>query len=161
MKIIKTGIKPYLFFCAASLLTGGLSALLTAKNMSLYDSVNKPLLSPPAAVFPIVWTILYILMGISAARVYQRRSFNPAAAKRGLQTFAVSLIFNFFWSVFFFNARAYLFSFLWLAALWALVFFTIVFYKKIDKPAGNMQIPYLIWLTFAGYLNLFIYILNR
>lgn len=161
MKIIKTGIKPYLFFCAASLLTGGLSALLTAKNMSLYDSVNKPLLSPPAAVFPIVWTILYILMGISAARVYQRRSFNPAAAKRGLQTFAVSLIFNFFWSIFFFNARAYLFSFLWLAALWALVLFTIVFYKKIDKPAGNMQIPYLIWLTFAGYLNLFIYILNR
>ena len=68
---------------------------------------------------------------------------------------------NFFWSVFFFNARAYLFSFLWLAALWALVFLTIVFYKKIDKPAGNMQIPYLIWLTFAGYLNLFIYILNR
>lgn len=161
MKIIKTGVKPYLLFCAASLLTGGLSALLTAKNMSLYDSVNKPLLSPPGAVFPIVWTILYILMGISAARIYQRRSLNPAAAKMGLQTFAVSLVFNLFWSIFFFNARAYLFSFLWLAVLWALVLLTIVFYKKIDRPSGNLQLPYLIWLTFAGYLNFFIYLLNR
>lgn len=161
MRVVKTGIKPYIIFCTASLLTGALSAVITAGNMSLFDSVNKPLLSPPAAVFPIVWTILYILMGISAARVYIKRERNVQAAKASLEVFAVSLVFNFFWSIFFFNARAYLFSFFWLAVMWLLILTTVVLYKKVDKAAGNLQIPYLLWVAFAGYLNFFIYLYNR
>ena len=78
-----------------------------------------------------------------------------------LEAFAVSLIFNFFWSIFFFNSGAFLFSFLWLLMLLALVVITVIFYKRVDNLAAYLQIPYVLWLAFAGYLNLFIYILNK
>ena len=152
---------PILIFSAVSLGVGGLSALFTAGNMKIFDSVKMPPLSPPAAVFPIVWTVLYALMGVSAGRVWQKKDLNRRFASAGLEIFAISLAFNFFWSIFFFNCKSFLFSFGWLVLLFVQVLFTVIFYRRVDRLAGNLQIPYLLWVAFAGYLNFGIFLLNR
>ena len=144
-------LKTYITFILIPLAVGGLSAFLTQGNMDVFDMVTKPPLTPPAVVFPIVWTILYTLMGVGAARVYLK---NPSSA--AISVFGINLFFNFFWSIFFFNMRAFCFSFFWLLALLAVVIvMTIKFYRE-DSVAGLLQIPYCIWLIIAGYLNLFI-----
>lgn len=116
-------------------------------------------MSPPPLVFPIVWGILYALMGISAARISLSES-SPQRS-RGLNLFVVQLIVNFFWSPIFFNAQAFGFAFIWLLLLWALVLAMILTFREIDPLAAWLQIPYLIWLTFAAYLNLGVWYLNR
>ena len=120
--------------------------------------VLKPPLSPPGMVFPIVWSILFALMGIGAARVAtspKRKSDDIA-----LNLFIIQLIVNFFWSFFFFNAQAFGFAAIWLILLWVLVLLMIIAFWKVDRLAAWLQIPYLIWLTFAAYLNLGVYLLN-
>lgn len=148
----------YIFFIAISLLTGGLSALLTSGNMDLYSRIQAPPLAPPGILFPIVWTVLYTLMGISAARIYigNNNQWNTS-----LTVWAIQLAVNFLWSIVFFNLQAFLFAFIWLILLWALILAMIIMFYRQDKIAAFLQIPYLIWVTFAGYLNLAIYILNR
>ena len=131
--------------------------MFTFNNMNIYDEINKPLLSPPSVVFPIVWTILYILMGISSAMIKLSDNENKPDA---LIIYRFSLFINFFWSIIFFNMHAYNFAFVWLIALWLFVLYTIIKYSKINKTAAYLQIPYLLWLTFAGYLNIMISILN-
>ncbi len=153
-------IKPYLISCVISLGVGALSAFLTRENMDLYSTIQTPPLAPPAILFPIVWTVLYLLMGISAAAVYTKRQDAPEDAKTALFTYALSLVVNFFWSILFFNARAFLFSFIWLLCLLFLILRTITFYKKVRPWAAYLQIPYALWVTFAGYLNLAIFLLN-
>ncbi len=153
-------IKPYVISAALALGIGCLSALLTAGNMDLYSQIVQPPLAPPPWLFPVVWTILYILMGISAAMIWLQRSANRSEADRALTVYALNLFLNFFWSIIFFNMRAYLFAFLWLVALWAVILMMIIKFAKIKPVAGYLQIPYLLWVTFAGYLNLAIYILN-
>lgn len=143
-----------------SLSVGGLSALLTMKNMSLFDEVKKPPLSPPAVLFPIVWTVLYILMGISSAIVFEHRVFKKSEAEKGLLIYAVSLVINFFWSIIFFNFRAFTFAFFWLLLLWCAILYMIAQFYKVNKLSSYLQIPYLIWVTFAGYLTFAISILN-
>ena len=109
-------------------------------------------------VFPVVWGILYALMGISAARISLAA---PSSAKsRGLNLFITQLVVNFFWSLIFFNARAYAFAFLWLLLLWGLVLWMILTFRKVDPAAAWLQIPYLLWLTFAAYLNYGVWQLN-
>ncbi len=152
--------KSYIISIVIALATGGISALITAKNMDLYSNITKPTLAPPSIVFPIVWTLLYTLMGISAAKIYNTANTAPQAKKSALFTYALSLIFNFFWSIFFFNNRQYLFAFIWLLVLIALVALTIKKYYKIDQLSAVLQIPYLIWVIFAGYLNFAIWYLN-
>ncbi len=148
-------LKTYITFILIPLAVGGLSAFLTRGNMDIFDTVTKPPLTPPAAVFPIVWSILYVLMGIGAARVYLK---NPNSS--AISVFGVNLFFNFFWSIIFFNMRAFCFAFIWLLALLAVVIaMTVKFYRE-DKAAGLLQIPYCIWLLIAGYLNLFICLAN-
>ena len=138
---------------------GALSALATKGNMDIYSSINVPPLAPPAILFPIVWTILYILMGVSAAMIYL--SIAPTGQKtKALFTYAVSLFVNFFWSIFFFNMQAFALSFIWLILLWSLIALTILDYLKINKWAAYLQIPYLLWVTFAGYLNYVVWQLN-
>lgn len=153
-------VKTYWTGIGIPVAVGLLSAYLTRSNMDLYQSIVQPKLSPPAVVFPIVWTILYILMGISSTMVY-----NSVAAEseksQALLVYGLQLIFNFFWSIFFFNYRAFLLSFVWLMALWILIAAMIVQFYKINATAARLQIPYFVWVTFAGYLNLMIYILNR
>ena len=154
-------IKPYLISILISLGVGGLSAFLTRNSMDIYENLNQPPLSPPSILFPIVWSILFILMGISAAIIYTYKEEEPATVKDALVVYAISLFFNFFWTIIFFNMRAYLFAFIWLIALWILIILTINAYKKINPLAAYLQIPYLIWVTFAAYLNLGVWVMNR
>ncbi len=154
-------IKPYIISVAAALAVGGLSALLTAGNMDLYSTVTPPPLAPPSILFPIVWTILYTLMGISAAVIYSEKENMPKEVSSALFVYAFSLFLNFFWSIIFFNMQAFLFAFVWLLILWVTILITIIKYYRISPVAGLLQIPYLLWVTFAGYLNLAIYVLNR
>ena len=146
---------------ALPLIVGIMSALLTRGNMDIYEQVKTPPLSPPSILFPIVWTVLYVLMGVSSLLVLYNSAKAPDAAKTGLIFYGVSLIFNFFWSVFFFNMRAFLFSFIWLIVLLVLIILTIVRYAKVNKTAAYLQIPYALWVAFAGYLNAGIWILNK
>ena len=157
----KSNIWVYVIFIGVTLAVGGLSALITSGSMDIYGDIILPPLAPPSILFPIVWTILYVLMGISAAMIYTDRFSSQKSKTDALTVYALQLIFNFFWSIFFFNLRAFLFSFLWLAVLLLLIVKMIVDFVKIKKLAGYLQIPYLIWVTFAGYLNLGIYLLNR
>lgn len=157
---MKEKIKSYLFFILSALAVGGLSAFFTRNSMSIYDDILTPPLSPPSVVFPIVWTVLFTLMGISAAMIYN--SSAPQKQKENaLLTYAISLAVNFFWSLIFFNLRAFLFAFLWLLLLLYLIIKTILQYYKINKLAAYLQIPYAVWVTFAGYLTLGIWWLNR
>ncbi len=138
---------------------GVLAAFLTKDSMGIYGDISKPSLAPPAILFPIVWTVLYVLMGISSAAVYNSAVGN-GEKKSALTVYGLQLVVNFFWSILFFNQRAFLFGFVWLLLLWALILAMIIRFTKINKAAGFLQIPYLIWVSFAGYLNLMIYILN-
>ena len=152
--------KTYLFWVLFSEIIGLLSGLLTRDAAQIFSkTVEQPLLSPPALLFPVVWAVLYALMGISAARV----SLQPASAVRskGLLLFLIQLIVNFFWSPIFFNAQAFGFAFLWLILLWTLVLQMILTFHKTDPTAAYLQIPYLLWLTFAAYLSAGVWYLNR
>lgn len=142
---------------AIPLAVGGISALITGGGFKDYSGVAKPVLSPPAILFPIVWTLLYILMGISAYIVWER---DTTKARLPITLYAIQLFLNFMWPIFFFSFKAYLFSFVWLLILWAFVIAMIVSFYKFNKLAGLLQIPYLLWLTFAAYLNLGVFLLN-
>jgi len=137
---------------------GALSALFTRNSMDVYEKVIQPPLSPPSWIFPVVWTILFILMGVSAYLIYRSDSFYRKSA---LRIYATQLVVNFFWSIIFFNLEMYLFAFLWLLLLLVMIILMIMSFFKINKEAAYLQIPYLLWVTFAGYLNLGIYLLNK
>jgi len=149
----------YLFWIAFSEEIGLLAGLLTRESTLLFgQTVLQPPLAPPAWLFPVAWTILYGLMGFGAARI----SLTPESRdrSRALNIFVVQLIVNFFWSQIFFNAGAYGFAFLWLILLWLLILWMIVAFWKVDNTAALLQIPYLAWVTFAGYLNYGVWQLN-
>ena len=135
---------------------GTLSALFSG-NMSLYSTINKPPLSPPGFLFPIVWIILYILMGISSYLIYESDGPNKSNA---LITYAVQLFFNFWWSIIFFRFSLYLFAFLWLLVMIFLITVMIYQFYQIKPLSAYLQIPYLLWCLFAAYLNFMIYRLN-
>lgn len=118
--------------------------------------LQKPTFAPPGFLFPVVWTILYVLMGIASYLVLT--SGKPTG--NALIVYGIQLVFNFFWSILFFNLGLCMFAFLWLVLLWLLILLTTVLFYQILKPAGYLMIPYLLWVTFAGYLNLGIYLLN-
>lgn len=136
-------------------LVGSLSSLFSG-NMS-YSMFNKPSFSPPAFLFPIVWTILYILMGISSYIIY---SSNSPSKRKALTTYSIQLFFNFFWSILFFCFSQYLLAFIWLIILIILIIIMIYQFYAIDPLAAYLQIPYLLWCLFAAYLNFMIYRLN-
>lgn len=148
--------KKLILCLAVPLAVGGLSALLTRTGMESFDLINKPSLTPPDWLFPIVWTILYLFMGIASYLVFISEKPN----RNALTLYAVQLAFNFFWSILFFNLKLYLFSFLWLIVLWLLIAATAVLFRQIAKPAWYFMLPYLLWVAFAGYLNFAIYLLN-
>ena len=149
--------KRLLLCLAIPLAAGGLAAFLTKDSMAQFALLNQPPLSPPGWLFPVVWTILYLLMGYASYLV----SISHSSQKRhALILYAMQLAVNFFWSIFFFNFEWYLFSFFWLLLLWVLIFLTLRAFRRISRTAGDLLIPYLLWVTFAGYLNLAIYLLN-
>ena len=157
---LKEKIGVYAVSIAIALGTGGLSALLSMGNMDLYSDIRQPLFAPPAILFPIVWTVLYILMGIGAAMIYTEERVKKSERTAALTPYAASLFVNFLWSLLFFNFRAFLPAFIWLVLLEFLVVMTIISYRKVNTGAAYLQIPYAIWVAFAGYLNIAIYLLN-
>jgi len=150
----------YLIWILAVEAVGVLSGFLSRGGTELYNEmIQKPALSPPAILFPIVWTILYALMGIGAARIAAEDS-GPVRS-RALNVFITQLILNFFWSLIFFNAQAFGFALIWLLVMWALIIWMIVLFWNVDRTAALLQIPYLLWVTFAAYLNYAVWQLNR
>lgn len=148
-----------LIFLAIPLIVGTLSGVLFSAGEE-YGAMVKPPLSPPSWLFPVVWTILFALMGVSSYLVY-REHVSRGEKKTALIIYGLQLLVNFFWPLFFFKLEIFLFSFIWLVLLWVLVLVMIVKFNKINKTAGMLQIPYILWLTFAAYLNLAVYFLNR
>ena len=155
----KVDIKLLAKCIAIPLLVGIVAAIISGGGMEVFESVNKPPLSPPAWLFPVVWTILYTLMGISSYLILTSGASENQIYK-AMTLYGYQLAVNFLWPTFFFNFQWYLFSFFWLVLLWMLVFLMILRFWRIDKRAAYLNIPYLVWLTFAGYLNLGIWWLN-
>ena len=144
----------YVIFVAIALGIGILSAVLNAGKQQTPNLIQPPL-SPPSWLFPIVWAILFFLMGVSAARVYL--SEDPQR-RDALFVWATQLVVNFLWTVFYFQFQALLLSFFWLLPP---LMGMIVRFRRVDRIAGNLNIPYLLWLCFAGYLNLATFLINR
>ena len=135
---------------------GGIVGLIISGSID-YNSLQKPPLAPPSIVFPIVWTILYVLMGISYGILKDKLLIDSKTNA----IYYLQLFFNALWPIAFFSFKWRLFAFIWIILLAILVILMIVnFYKK-SKLAGLLQIPYLLWTLFASYLNLFMYLLNK
>ena len=150
-----------LILCVAiPLAVGGLSAFLTRDAMESFEHLNQPPLSPPMWLFPVVWTILYILMGIGSYLVLNSGGRYGGERIKALTVYGVQLAFNFLWTIVFFNLGWYLFAFVWLVALWGLILWTFLLFHRQSQAAGWMLLPYLVWVAFAGYLNFGIYLLN-
>ena len=151
-------IKPLAVSLAISLGVGGLSALLTKDSMEEYALLNQPPLSPPGWVFPVVWTILFILMGIAAYLVWIENSPGRSGA---LWLYGVQLAFNFLWTIIFFNTERRGFALIWLIILWFLILATILRFRRESQTAWKLMVPYILWVTFAAYLNAGVWYLNR
>ena len=155
---MKTNWKQLLLFLAIPLEVGGLAALVGG-DMMQYQNLIQPPLSPPGWVFPIVWTILYLLMGYGSYRIYSSNA-DPKQKRNALILYGLQLFFNFLWPFVFFRMEAFLGAFVVLMILWCLIVATLWQFSKSDERAADLLIPYLLWVTFAGYLNLGVYLLN-
>ena len=158
LKALWKKYRVYIISAALALAVGGLSGLISGSSMEQYESLIKPPLSPPGWLFPVVWTILYILMGIAAAIIWESNDKDKDTA---LTVYAVQLAVNFLWPIFYFVFDAKLLAFLWLLLLIFLVLITIKNFGSISSKGAWLLLPYFIWLIFAAYLNLATYILNR
>lgn len=154
-------LRTYIVSIAIALAVGGLAAFFTRGSMDIYGEIATPPLSPPSILFPIVWTVLYILMGISSGKIYTEKENFPNEAGAALRIYALSLVFNFSWSIIFFNLRYFLLSVVVIIGLFLLIVKTISSYKAITPWAAYLQVPYAIWVAFATYLNVGILLLNR
>ena len=157
---MKIDLKKLLVALAVPLAVGGLSALLSRVATERFDSLEKPPLAPPSWVFPVVWTVLFVLMGIASYLVAVEKA-EEKQKKAALTVYGIQLAFNFAWTLIFFNAGAYLFAFVWLIILWLLIITTVYLFSKIRFAAGLLLVPYALWVACAGYLNFSIYLLNR
>ena len=150
-------LKPVLASLVSSLGMGGLSALLTQNAMEQYGGLRQPPLSPPGWLFPAVWFVLFVLMGVAAYLVWMRDSTGRNGA---LILYGAQLVFNFFWTLIFFNLQNYALAFFWLLALWLLILLTTLQFFKETTAAGWLLVPYLAWVAFAGYLNAGVWLLS-
>lgn len=144
--------KSLIISVAISLGAGALGSFLAPNIGMAYGAMDKPPLAPPGWVFPIVWTILYVLMGIAAYRIWLTP--NSEAKRVALIFYGAQLVVNILWPLLFFEWEAYWLALFWLLLLWYLVFVTWQKFRELDRRAGVLLVPYLAWLTFAGYLNL-------
>lgn len=148
--------KQLLISLAIPLAAGGLSAFLSREGMKAFGALRQPPPSPPMWLFPVVWTILFLMMGLASWLVL-RQPFRPGTA---LPVYSVQLFFNFFWSLLFFRWGLFLPALIWLAALWGLILWTLLLFRKASSLAGWLLVPYLLWVTFAAYLNAGVWLLN-
>lgn len=142
------------------LAVGGLAAWLTMDSMAQFAALAQPPLSPPGWVFPVVWTILYLLMGWASFLIWKSDA-PQAAKKRTLGLYGVQLAANFVWPLLFFRAGLYGFALIWLVILLVLVAETMLAFGRIDRRAAWLLAPYFLWLLFAAYLNAGVWLLNR
>jgi tryptophan-rich sensory protein len=145
---------------AIPLAVGGFSAFLTREGMAYFKNVLQPPLSPPSWLFPVVWTILYLMMGAASYLVWVS-GVSEKRRDRALTVYGLSLAANFLWPIVFFTARLYFAAFLLLLVLWVLAVIAALLFSCIDDRAGKLMIPYIVWLSFAAYLNLGVWLLNR
>lgn len=158
--MLKKQWKSIIFWVLLSEAAGFLAGMLTREATQIYsDTIMKPPLSPPAWVFPVVWGILYALMGIGAGLVAAEES--SVQRSRALNLMVAQLVVNFFWSLIFFNTQAFGFALLWLLLLLGLVIWMALEFRKTVPLAAKLQIPYILWLVFAAYLNAGVWYLNR
>ena len=155
---MKTNRKKLIICLAIPLAVGGLAALLSG-GMRTEHTLNQPPLSPPGWVFPVVWSILYLLMGYASYRILTSDA-DPDAIRKALTLYFIQLTLNFLWPLVFFGLQQYFAAFLLLLVLWVFIYLTMYSFGKIDDTAQNLLIPYLLWGTFAGYLNLGVALLN-
>lgn len=155
---MKINVKALVICILIPLIVGAVSGFITSDSMEAYKMVEKPLLSPPGIVFPIVWSVLYILMGISSYLVY---TSNSKYKDDALSIYGIQLIVNFIWPIIFFVFELRLLAFFIIILLVILVYKMIREFYKVNKTAAYLQIPYMLWLLFATYLNFSIYLLNR
>ena len=155
---MKLNVKKLLLCLAIPLAVGGLASLLSG-GMGDYRQQNQPPLSPPGWVFPLVWTILYLLMGYASYRVLVSGK-DSAAVRSALKTYGAQLLLNFLWPIVFFGLEWRVAAFFLLIGLWLLIYITIKKFSAIDELAGDLLIPYLLWVAFAAYLNLGLILLN-
>ncbi|MBR0357252.1 MAG: tryptophan-rich sensory protein [Clostridia bacterium] len=153
----KRDIWPYVVFILLSLLTGGLATLVSMDGMKAFQYLPQSPLTPPPVVFSVVWSILYILMGVSAALVY---TASPRGLKDQHLLYAGTLLLNFLWPVLFFALELRLAALVTLLVMLALAIGTVVRYRPVRPLAAWLQLPYTLWLCFAFYLNLTAYQLN-
>ena len=147
----------FIVYLMAPIFVGLLSSAISSGQMRQFSELNQPPLSPPAMLFPIAWSVLYVLMGIGSYLIYRSEHENSIPL---LFVYFIQLFFNFFWSPMFFNAKMYWFAFVWLMIMWTMILFIVTKSYKISKTASFLFMPYLAWCTFAAYLNLMIAILN-
>lgn len=153
-------MKQFLRCIAVPLFLGLLSWLLVYHSISIFQHIIKPPFTPSASTFPIVWTILYLTMGISAYLI-KRAHIDQNSRSQALFLYKLHLAINFLWPIFFFRFGWFFFAFIWLLLLWAILWMTVQSFYWIRKIAGILLVPYLLWVTFAGYLNLMISLFNK
>lgn len=157
---MKINVKKLVVCIAIPLAVGGVAALLTRGAVTGFSALEKPPFAPPAWLFPVVWTILYTLMGISSYMISEAKA-SDVEKEKALTVYFYQLTVNFLWPIFFFNFGWYLFSFFWILLLWLLVLHMIRLFATIHKPSAWLNLPYIVWLTAAAYLNFGVWWLNR
>ena len=156
-KIVKIAIA-----VAICLAVGYGSSLVTQSSITTwYPTINKPSFNPPNEVFAPVWTILYVMMGVSAGLVWSKMESVPVLVKKALWIFVIQLILNALWSFLFFGLQNPFLALAEIMLLWLMIFETIKLFKPIDALASKLMIPYLLWVSFAMILNGSIWWLNR
>lgn len=138
---------------------GGLSGLVNGPGMAAFDQLAKPPLTPPDWVFAVSWAILYLLMGLASWLVWNYGK-DKGAVRGALRLYGLQLGMNFFWPLFFFTLQWRLGAFVWLVVLWALILTTLLRFLQLNRAAGWLLLPYLVWTAFAGYLNLGVVLCN-
>ena len=149
-----------LILCLGIPLTvGAIAGFVTMGSMGEFEAMAKPPLSPPGWLFPVVWTVLYALMGY-ASYLVATSAAPKEQIRKALVLYGLQLAANFLWPILFFSLNAYFLAFLWLVALWVLILLSMRAFYRIETRAGDLLLPYLLWVTFAGYLNLGVFLLN-
>lgn len=152
-------VKNFVLSIALPVAVGILAGFFTRDSQEIYDSLTRPMLSPPGWVFGVVWPILYVLMGIAAYLANRPGPFEENS-KKPMWLYYAQLFVNFFWPIIFFNLQMFGFAFVWLLLLLLLVILTTVSFYDNSRAAGWLMVPYVAWVCFAGYLNYMIWMLN-
>lgn len=143
------------------LLAGFIGSIFTTPSIATwYETLNKPALNPPNWVFAPVWTTLFILMGISLFLIWQK-GLKSKGVVFAIVLFVIQLLLNMKWSFLFFGMHSPLYAFVDIVVLWLMILWAIIAFSKISKLAGWLLLPYLLWVSFASYLNFMVYLLNR